>query len=98
MPSAKEVEQAAEDHGQLANTRTASVRRVDLGTIGDRAQGHRARVEFTVGPTTIPAIIEFGIVQRERAIAMVAYLSVFHAFPTGLEKKLTGGVAQRMEP
>jgi hypothetical protein len=92
------IEQAAKDHGQLANTRTSSVQGIDLGTIGDRAQGYRARVEFTVGPATIPAVIDFGIVQRERAIAMVVYLSIFHPFPTGLEQELTGGVAQRMEP
>jgi hypothetical protein len=92
------IEQAAKDDGQRANTRTTSVQRIDLGSIGDRAQGYRARVEFTVGPTKIPAVIDFDIVQRERAIAMVAYLSVFHAFPAELETELTGGVAQRMEP
>jgi hypothetical protein len=92
------IEQAAEEHGQLANTRTTSVERIDLGAIGDRAQGYRAEVEFTVGPTTVPAVIDFDVVQRERAVAMVAYMSVFHAFPTGLEQELTGGVARRMEP
>jgi hypothetical protein len=92
------IEGGAEEQNEEATTRTTSLDELELGSFGERSIAYRARIEIMTGGATVPTVVDVGLVQRERALALVGYASLFKAFPRDEEVSLTQALASRMDP
>ena len=66
--------------------------------MGDEATGLRATFVVTAGDTKVRATVDFLILRRERAVAMLTTSGIGETFPEEERARLAQKMADRMSP